>query len=212
MREKKTFLLFELLIALSLMATLLSLLFSFLIQSIRVEQKINSSRKSILERQNFQIRLQDILTAIYPETDGSSIYTKTFPKETALSLVTSFDLGIDPNPMFCGAVQGRIYLDKQRNLCLAYWPREREKTSQENKKPKIWRKEILFSHVSDIEFQFLDTHEKTKKAIWCKIWPKEKSSIPSMIRIIIKTDHGTIQSAFCLPYSKPILYPSSSYL
>lgn len=200
---KKPFLLFEILIGLSLMAILLSLLFSFMVQSLRVEKKMEKARSAILERQNLQIRLQDLFTTISPGAEHPALYTQLFPKEKKISLVTLFDNGIDPDPLFSGIVIGRIYLDELNNLCLVYWPRD----------PFInrhWRKEILISDISDMSFQFLTTDENVDlknslhiKAVWLNSWIKGKKGIPSIVRMMIKQKETTLQFAFRLTNSNP---------
>lgn len=201
---KKPFLLFEILIALSLMAILLSVLFSFMVQSLRVEKKMEQARAAILERQNLQIRLQDLFTTLSPQEGCPTLHTQLFPKEKKESLVVFFDNGIDPDPLFSGIVLGRIYLDEQNQLCLVYWPRETTGSRQ-------WRKEILFSDISDITFQFLAASESPDiksstqmKALWLDSWLKDKKGTPSIIRLTLKHKETSLQFAFRLPNSHPI--------
>lgn len=211
MVSKKNFLLLEILIALSLMATMISLLFSFMVQSLRVEKKMEKARFAILERQNLHIRLQDLLTSLSPGNGLPALYSQKFPKEENESLVVFFDNGIDPDPLYSGIVRGRIYIDETHNLCLVYWPLEEEKR-------RLWRKEILLSNVSKISLQFLGTGEISDmpghpkpKAVWDLFWPKEKTELPSLIRITLKQKETTLQFAFRLPNANPIpTYWSSS--
>lgn len=200
-RIKSPFLLFEILIALSLMGILISLLFSFMTQSLRVEKKMERARATVLERQNIQMRLQDVFTSLSIQKD-SAIYTQLFPREEKLSLVVTFDNGIDPDPAFSGIVLGRIYLDNEKNLCLAIWPLDPTKN-------RPWRKEILASKVLDFSFQF-QTENKGKgagtqmQALWCVDWDQTQKNIPSMIRLTLKQDQSTLLFAFRLPNSHPI--------
>ncbi len=195
MAIKKPFLLFEVLIALSLMATMICLLFSFMVQSSRVEKKMEKARIHILERQHLQIRMQDILTSLAPNASRPSIYTKPFDSEKT-SLIVHFDNGIDPDPLFSGHVIGRIYIDENQDFCLVYWPSGIEKSTS-------WRKEILFSNVSDFSMQFLKPLE-SKQATWAAIWPKEGRQLPSIIRLILKQKESSIPFAFRLPSVNPI--------
>lgn len=201
MTSKKPFLLLEILIALSLMATVISLLFSFMVQSLRVEKKIEKARLAILERQHLQIRIQDLLTTLSPYGGLPALYTQKFPKEEQESLIACFDHGIDPDPSFSGVVTGRIYIDEDHNLCLVCWPCEGEKKQQ-------WRKEILLPNVSSFSVQFLASsmqgHPKHTKTIWNTSWPKNKGTLPSIIRMTIKQKDTALQFAFRLPNVNPI--------
>ena len=203
--QKRTFLLLEILVALSLMATLLSVLFSFLVQSMKVESKMDKARVALLERQSLQIRIQDVLTSLTSGGRAAPLYTQKFPKDEYSSLVALFDNGIDPEPTFSGAVIGRIYVDENHDLCLAYWPSESEE------KEHIWRKETLFSNVSDLQFSFLNPDEKEHfqhtarpKVLWDRSWAKAKKEPPSMVRIVLKQNAATLEFAFRLPNSHPI--------
>lgn len=138
-RCKRTFLLLEILVALSLMAILLSLLLSFMVQSVKVEARIEKARKVLIQRQNLQIRLQDIFTSLSPGSSGRFLYTQKFPKEEFVSLVASFDNGIDVDPAFSGDVIGRIYVDENKDLCFACFPGEKQNPGT-NRKDRPWRK------------------------------------------------------------------------
>ena len=204
-RKKSPFLLLEILVALSLMTMLLSVLFSFLVQSLRVENKMEKARGLILERQNLQVRMQDILTSLRVTGKGAALYTQKFPKEERFSLVTLFDNGIDPEPPFSGAVIGRIYLDEKHNLVLSYWPIDSEE------KERTWRKEILFSNVSEMQFFFLNPDEEKHfiytdrpKVFWDRSWSKDKIAPPSMVRLMLKQNEKSFEFAFRLANSHPI--------
>ena len=204
-KKKRPFLLLEILVALSLMAMLLSLLFSFLVQSLRVESKMEKAREQILERQNLQVRIQDILTSLRITGKGSPLYTQKFPKEENYSLIALFDNGIDPEPPFSGAVIGRIYIDENQDLVLSYWP------SDSDEKERHWRKEILFANVSDIQLFFLSPderesfiHTERPKVLWDRYWSKERITPPSMVRLMIKQSDETYEFGFRLPNSHPI--------
>lgn len=199
MASKKPFFLFEILIALSLMTILLSLLFSFMVQSVRVEKKMEKARAVILERQHLQIRIQDLLTTLSPQEGLPPLYTQTFPKEKGMSLIAFFDYGIDPDPAFSGIVTGRIFIDEQNNLCLACWPRAEDKEH-------LWRKEILLSNVSNVSLQFLTAIETpdAPKVAWSPSWPKEKKELPGMIRMSLQQGENFLQFAFRIPQAHPI--------
>lgn len=186
------------------MAILASLLFSFMAQSVKAEKKMERARSAILERQNLQIRLQDLFSSVLLDPGEPPFYTKPFPKEKQQNLIVHFDNGIDPDPQFCGSVMGRIYLDENGDLALVYWPKGDEKK-------RSWRKETLLSRVNDFSFQFLASHEmvgnqalKASPIVWDSAWSKEKRKVPSMIRLTLKQKESTLRYAFRLPFAQAI--------
>lgn len=191
--RKKNVLLFEILVALSLMGTLVSILFSFMVQSLRVEKKMELSRKWILARQNLQIRIQDILTTLTPAA-SPALYTHKFPELEQESMIAIFDNGIDPDPLFSGTVIGRIYLDENKNLCFAYWPYPTTEHS------KAWRKEILAQNITDFSLSFLKSSNEVHKShtLWEHSWPKKNNQLPAIVRLILKQNDATLQFAFRL--------------
>ena len=185
------------------MAILLSFLFTSMARSAQFETKIQSARTALLERGRLQIRLQDVFLSL--EQKNASFYTKKFPKESCSSLILRFDNGIDPDPLFSGLVLGRIFLDSEKNLCLASWPLK----SDEIKRP--WRKEILMSHVEGFDVAFLCRNETTpspetasivkpeKQYVWKSDLSKEKNEMPLIIRLLVSQQGSPLSFAFFPP-------------
>lgn len=210
--KKRPFLLFEILIALSLTAILLTFLFSFFVESVKIEKKLDAARTEITARQHLQTRLQAVLTGIHRESAEAPFYTQLLQEEMKESLMAVFDNGIDPDPAFSGPVIGRIYLDEQSNLSLATWPLG----PKEKKQP--WRKEVLLSHVEDFEFEFMAqkkeeaTIKKEKiKPInstleWRTRWPKSQTEIPPVIRLSVweENQKDPLRFAFLIPSVEPL--------
>ncbi len=191
------------------MAILFSFLFTSMARSAQFETKINSARTALLERGRLQLRLQDVFLSL--EQKNGSIYTKKIPKEPGSCLIVRFDHGIDPDPMFSGCVLGRIFLDAEKNLCLAIWPAK----SDEAKRP--WRKEILLSNVDRFNMEFLCRNQAApppseiirnakseKQYVWESSWPKEKNEIPLMIRLTAFQKETPLSFAFFPPSSEEI--------
>ncbi|MBU6383194.1 MAG: hypothetical protein KGQ49_05960 [Verrucomicrobia bacterium] len=207
--KKRGAILLEVLISLSLTAILLTFLFSFFVQSARIEKKWDDMRMCIANRSHLQVRLQTLFTSM----DTATFYTKTFEKEASPSLIFSFDQGIDPDPAFSGLVLGRIYLDSKYNLCLATWPASEETTGP-------WRNEVLQKGVKSFEFEFLGmigpseqgVKEKitplTPQLAWRSHWPKSTHHLPTLIRLRLQQEgfKDPIQYAFILPISECITY------
>lgn len=204
--------LFEILIALSLTAILLTFLFSFFVESAKIEKKLDTARMAISNRGHLQTRLQTVLTAIDRGTAEPFLYTKQFEKEKSLSLIALFDNGIDPDPSYSGSIIGRIFIDQQKNLCLATWPLDKNKN-------RPWRKEILLPHVESLEFEFLGKrsateHGKKEKIrpitatlAWRSFWSITQDDIPSIIRLSVREEKQKepLRFAFILPTSEPFV-------
>lgn len=200
------------LIALSLTAVVLTFLFSFFVESARIEKKLDTARMAISNRGFLQTRLQTILSAIDTGSSEPYLYTKQFEKEKSISLITLFDNGIDPDPAYSGPIKARIFIDEEKNLCLATWPLGMKKNIP-------WRKEVLMPHVNSFEFEFLgkrtaSDHGKKEKIkpinatlAWRTEWAKFQSGIPSIIRLRIVQEKSKepLQFAFILPSPDPFV-------
>lgn len=198
--------LFEIMVGLGLLSVLLSLLLSFFTSSAKMDQRIEKAQHALLERQHLQNRLQSVLTSIVPVEDKASLYTKAFKKDEDPNLVLYFDNGIDPDPAFSGPTLARVFLD-QGSLCLATWPRDRQKM----KKGPV-RQEILLHNVSSFHFRFL-VRNIDRSIGWKNEWPqKERWEIPSIICLDIwhgidKNEQPNLNLAFILPSQEPpIIY------
>jgi hypothetical protein len=179
---------------LSLAGILFSLLFRFVVSYSQAETKLKnlidySAKKKILEE-----RISWVLSNTEQASfDQSGFYTVKCPDDLQESLVVVFDAGIDPDPLFSQLVTGRIYLDKNKDFCFTYWSLDKSKA----------RKEILYSNVDFIEWEFL-----TEKGRWLPIWPKGPKT-PSMAKLKIYVQESLpkktiLEYAFILPNSIPI--------
>ncbi|MES2273828.1 MAG: hypothetical protein V4487_06515 [Chlamydiota bacterium] len=190
----------------------MTFLFSFFVESTKVEKKLEQARNEITARQHLQMRLQSVFSGISRETEFSPLYSKFFADGKKDSLIAIFDNGIDPDPAFSGPVIGRIYVDSTKNLSLAIWPIEKGKKG-------VWRKEILLPSVGVFEFEFLaekkggepDKKEKTRSVNttieWKSRWPKNRMDAPSIIRLILTQENqkSPVHFSFLLPSSLPIV-------
>lgn len=195
------------LIALSLTAILLTFLFSFFVESVRIEKKLDTARMAITARSHLQTRLQTVLGSLERNSFDAPLYIQQFDKEKQPSLVAIFNNGIDPDPAFSGPVLARLFIDEENNLTLATWPLEKEKTHP-------WRKEVLLSHVESFEFEFLghaSAAEKKEKLrpinaayAWRTRWSQKET--PSLIRLTLtEQKQDPIHFAFILPSPEPLV-------
>ncbi len=207
-KKKRPFILFEILIGLSLLSVLLSILFSFFTSSAKLQLRLERAENDLLMRQHLQTRLQSILTSIIPpkSLEGQvSLYTLQADKDLDPSLIVTFDNGIDPDPAFSGAILGRIFL-KENQLCLAMWPSEKKK----GEIPTV-RREVLMEGVTSFTFRFL-ARNIDETIEWKREWPKEKKGgIPSLILLELwdeidkNPEAPNLKLSFILPSQEPAI-------
>ena len=175
---------------------MLTYLFSFFVESAKLEKRLDTARTEIVSRQLLQTRLQTLFSNLKKGAFQPTFYTKQFPDEKNQSLLALFDNGIDPDPAFSGAVLARIFLDENKNLSLALWPAEKGKNHP-------LRKEILLSNVSSYSFEFLKK-ERQSPLEWAAKW-KPASDLPSIVRLsVVQSEKQPLRFAFFLPSSEPI--------
>jgi hypothetical protein len=194
-------------IALSLTAILITFLFSFFVETAKIEKKLEVMRTAIMKRGHLQNRLQTVFSAIDRSSMDPFFYTKPLDAEKSISLVTIYDNGIDPDPAFSGSLTGRIFLDEENRLCLVSWPLSKEK-------PRPWRKEVLHTGVKKMEFQFLGEKSEKEHFVpvrdtlgWKSLWPKNLRGVPSLIRLTLYEENSSkpIHYAFILPVAEPLV-------
>ena len=194
-KTRRHLFLLEILVGLSLMALILSALFTSMARGAKLEKQVESARAILLERQRLHTRLQDVFLSL---NKGSLFYTYRFPDDQQESLITVFDNGIDPDPHFSGEVLGRIFLDEQRNLSLVIWPLNAKGPS------RPWRKEILLAKVEDVHFEFFGkTVESPVQLKWVKHWEKQKKELPSMVRLFLVQKQTPLSFAFFFSLTEP---------
>lgn len=209
--SKRPIILMELLVALVLIGAILSLLLKFFSNTLQMDRKIDALRQESYSREHLQIRLLHIFTSIIPRSSlpaatHASLYSLD---EESSGIAAIFDNGIDPDPRFSGAVQGKIYLDEKKNLFLSLHPLD-------GPKPTPCRKELLLQNIEKLEFQFLSKRSTEMSQAgfthalasfeWRKTWPKDRFDIPSLIRVIAKMEENELAFAFSLPFADPITY------
>jgi len=204
--QKRPIVLMELLVALALIGLVLSLLLKFFSNTLRMDRKIDLLRHEIYAREHVVLRLTHVFTSILPrsalpDTTRAPLYT-TKQQIPALHIV--FDNGIDPDPRFSGAVLGEIQLNEEGQLLLSLQPLS-------GPEPAPRRSELLLQQVKKLEFQFPIQHRPptapgTPLFEWQNSWSKEKTTLPSLIRILAKQGDQELAFAFQLPFAEPICY------
>jgi hypothetical protein len=188
----------------------LTILFTFLVESTKVEKKIDYARNAIGERGETQTRLQTIFSTV-----DRVIHTE-INRKGKRELLFEFDHGIDPEPLFSGKLNGKLWVDPEKQLCITFEPLEKK-----GKK----RTTVLLTHVENLEFEFLGKtraaeHGKNEKSTpitlelcWRSDWSISDAEIPNLIRLIItqKNSKEPIRFAFFLPTPNPqVVYRESA--
>lgn len=175
--RKSPFLLLEVLIGLSLSAILLTFLFSFFVESARMEKRLEMAHTAIAKRAHLQTRLQTIFNSL----EG----LRTQQEENEMTLFVTYNNGIDPEPAFSGTVMGHIFVDAEKNLVLTLSPPGDEKRV---------RTEVLYSHVEKASFEFLGSAGDGKKEKCRPITPnlawrdEWQQGLTSLIRLKIQEE------------------------
>ncbi|MDP1881093.1 MAG: hypothetical protein Q8K60_09170 [Parachlamydiaceae bacterium] len=163
-RVKKSFVtLIETLIAMALLAVLLTIIFGFFRELSIMSQTTEQKQKESFQMRYLESRLSSIFERIVNENaKARTFFFYTQPSNsfsTSTSLIFTFDNGIRKDPLFSGDILARLYLDKNSkkqsefrdssyNLVLAMWPLHVEKPED------YLVKEVLLEGVRELDFEF----------------------------------------------------------
>lgn len=170
----------------------------------RAEKKLEDLRRISLERAHIKLRLEHLFTSLDGQNIKPCFYTEK--KDEALHVFLLFDNGIDPDPHFCSLLEGEIFLDKKKNLCM-------ESKALLKGKEKIIRNEILMKNVESFSLAFLGKNPPASKRErknharmgWRGDWPKNLRGFPSVIRLKVVQKGEEIPFAFLLPNASEIV-------
>lgn len=180
MMHRRLFTLLEVMIALGLTVVLLTILSSFYQQAIMMDAI--SDRE---EKEQFTVRyLGARLAKILPTALGEKELKKNFLFFTSNdlggllasnspSLLFVFESGPSMDPERSYHALGRLYLNRNQQLCLATW------ATPENWKydlPKSAQQEVLMENVEQLSFQFYVAPERDRSLVQ-KIMPKAATPV-----------------------------------
>ncbi|NGX34532.1 MAG: hypothetical protein K1060chlam1_00885 [Candidatus Anoxychlamydiales bacterium] len=197
--KKNNFTLLEVMISLFLITIIITFLFGFFSKIMKLEKNIEEKKIKILAINHTQIRLTQVFSNVYQGDfiNKSSFYTQNAKNSKRPILHISYDNKIDSNPNFSLVVRAKLYIDRNKNLCLKTFSRDQDQTP---------RKEILLKNVEKIEYNFLsNAHQNLKRSkllevskniYWYHSWPKKAGFLPSTIKIKI---NNHLDFAFFLP-------------
>lgn len=220
--------LIEVLIAIGLVAVLLTTLLGIYSYVDKMHKEIRLAEQTNFRLLYVQFRLAEVLPnaikkekkADQKEADDFYFYTTTTQfKKTSASLVFTFDNGIS-TPEFSNHVIGRLYIDAENRLCLATWP----SISRNSSPSPPMRKEVLLEGVEDIFFAFyiapkeegkiIDPEAAKRYGVWHAEWPvegvkPEEVSLPPLMRLYVRLvgskkekNMPDLSFAFMLPNSE----------
>lgn len=149
-------------IAILLLGALLSGLFNVFYQNLKKNISARELKQKVLQLELFEQRMKTLLAK------EESIWIDKHPQAEGLTLLFHFDENADPDFAMCGPMQGMLFLNAKKELCLARW-------SQEGKD----RAETLLDNVDQFKCSLFDT----KKKAWISGPIKEGAGNTVMARI-----------------------------
>ena len=181
--KKKFFTLIEILIALFLIGTILTMLFRFFLSTSILEKKLQEVKEDVFFKNNLQVKFDTLFSNIFHKNFSK---TPDFYTDEKNHLHFVFDNGIDPNPKFSSYLKAILFLNKNNDLVLQTMPLK--------KNPKIYREEILIKNVKSLNFEFFS--KKDSNFITTTSWSKKKLDLPAALKIKINKN---LSFAFFLP-------------
>lgn len=165
--------LLEVMIALSLTAILLSVLFTFYRETMLYKGKIQKVKEQTLSHQLVQQRLGHLFSAIHSgekEEKNSPFYLGNSSESSLPALYVQYDNGIDPNPAFSHVLTSTLFYSKTKELYLSTASRDGGT-----------RKELLATQVDSLSFAFYHP----EKGEWVKNWDEKEKEVPSIVKLIL---------------------------
>jgi len=185
--RKRTLTLLEVMIAVTLLGFLLTGLFRVFFQSVKYKAASQELKAKLLPLELFQLRMKTLLT------EGHKVWLEDYPGAIKPALLFTFEEKAPPEAERVGQLQGVLFLNEKKQLCLASFP----------KKGK-GRVEVLFDEIQEAEWSLFDSEKKE----WKGKWPEKKEEISSMAKLKLRRmsdkDKGT-EFVFFLS-SEPIVY------
>lgn len=227
LRRKAFMTLLEVLIALGLISILLLVVFS-IYRYIDISQlELSNIRSENFNLRYVQSRLARVFSQVVPTNVAHQYFYVSESNQAEIqskSLIFTYDNGSDITAIFSNEVIGRLFLDKEKNLCLATWHHSGEIKG---------KKEILLNNVTNLAFAFYAPPLNQKKiplerqnsivvdaplaGQWNSEWHLSYKEIPVMIKISIVREKlkgralasEPIEFVFPIPNTNhPIVYKS----
>jgi len=159
------FTLLETLIAMALTVAILATLTFFYRQVSDLNTKAEILQKNGFKLRYIEGRFSNIFPRAVSESDPKKDFffftvsdiSGIFANHSPLSLIFTFDNGVDLSKLFSNHVIARIFLDTRGRLCMATWPSNKRWTSGANIPMKL---EVLLEEVESLKFWFFIAPDK----------------------------------------------------
>ncbi|MBS0651851.1 MAG: type II secretion system protein [Verrucomicrobia bacterium] len=184
--------LLEVMIALSLAAILMSALMTTYYQASKKRIAAQELKKNSLSVELMRQRLVHLF-AKTSAAEKTCFYTGFHPQAIGTCLIFTFNNGVDRSLEFCDDVTGMLYLNANRELCLASWGTNGG-----------IRNEVLLENTEGLCMNFFDPKKKEWKSDW-----KKEDPFPPFFKInwsFCDLPKEVLQSAFFFPQDTPITY------
>lgn len=188
--RKRYALLLEALIALTLFSLLCTTLFGAYRRMTSLKREMRLLMEEFSEKQHLYHMLKELFGHIIsPENEKCYFFTPHSQDSDVRgpSLVFSFDNAKDPSPEFSSTQLGHLYMDREGQLVLAYWPILWER------KDNLYRKEILVRHLDKIEFSFYNpkkTDAEEPPAGLISQWENKYKELPAIVKLTLFPQNG----------------------
>ncbi len=151
--------LLETLIAISLLAMLLTIVFGFFRELSEITHLTEQKQKESFQMRYLESRLSFIFERIVHENESARtffFYTQPPQKNFSdfTSLILTFNNEVRINPTFSGDILGRLYVDVDHCLRLAMWPMHLSQPHQ------YLQEEVLLENVAEIHYEFYAAPER----------------------------------------------------
>ena len=177
MKKKRALTLLEVAIGIVLLGFLLTGLFSAFRQSLKKNMSTRELKQKVLQLELFQQKMKTVLSK------ESGIKIGEHPQASGLSLFFNYSEKADPDFEMCGEVQAMLFLNAQKELCLATW-------SPTGK----CRTEVLLDHVDTFTPSLFDP----KKGEWKNTLKEKAAEKPVMASIELLWNKSKLEFAFFL--------------
>lgn len=231
--RKRCMTLMEVLVATALLSVLLIILLSSYRQMSQINVRLSQRQSERFQLRYLEYRLASLLPKALcltrktatPTNNNHCFYISEDANEYMKpgSLVFAFASGVDIDAFLSERdVLARLYVDQQKQLCLALWPFE----SEEQELIPPMRKEILLGGVEELSFLFyFPPHPEGHKVVtervnpgknpdspdrydeWHPKWESYYSEVPPLVKVFVKY-HSSMGNVEELVYAF-VLYNSA---
>lgn len=209
--------LIEVLIAMSLLSVILVVTFGFFQELSVVNQKTDKVLKESFQKRYVESRLSYVFSHILNESKtDEKFYFLTMTEDEFSnfpSLVLSFNNQTVYDSKAAAHVLARLFVNKEKKLCLAIWPMPIKKKDQPLIDPRSYIKiECLLDEVNDFKLKLysppdLANTKETDKPIrgeWNTHWQLKWKEMPAIVEMELEIGEKRAKQtfAFVLPSSK----------